>query len=561
MRFQRAVQALTFALFLTLLGLAGYRAALTLPVDFLLRLDPLIAAGTMLTVRQVLWALFPGIGVILITVILGRIFCGYVCPMGTTIDAGRLPVARRTRARENSAESTNARRYWKYVFLVVVFAACLGGVSLVHLGSPLSLTTRLYGIVVHPLLTLLGETGLFWFGDIFSDVGLDSLAYAQVRTRVFATNALVCGLFLGVFALTVIEPRFWCRHLCPCGALLGLVARRPVIRRHVDDSCTRCGRCVQSCPMGAISENPGNTVHSECVVCLQCVRVCPESAVSFQVMPQDGGMSPERTDPGRRGFVLAGTLGLLTVGLFRTGPSQPTNGGGKGTLRSSELIRPPGSLPEAPFLDRCVRCGECMKACPTNTIQPVWFAAGGDGVFSPVLRPRLAPCAVNCNVCGHVCPTGAIRALPLTEKNHAKIGTAYIIPHHCLVWEQDRKCLVCDEVCPYNAIVFRPELGRRNAVPIILENRCIGCGWCEARCPVNGAAAIRVHVAGEVRLASGSYIGAARRFGLTFRKELDSKEHLGTGTFETGPAGPPPEGRDTGAQSDESELPPGFITK
>ena len=226
-----------------------------------------------------------------------------------------------------------------------------------------------------------------------------------------------------------------------------------------------------------------------------------------------------------------------------------------------ELIRPPGALPEADFLTRCVRCGECMKACATNTLQPVWLKAGLEGIFSPVMVPRLAACAVNCNVCGQVCPTGAIRDISVIEKKHAKVGTAWIARQNCLVWEQDKKCLVCDEVCPYNAISFQPVPGLRNAAPVVIENKCTGCGWCENKCPVQGASAIRVNIIGEIRLASGSYIEKAREYGLSFKTRETALDRLAPGTFDAPGTSveQAPYSEPSGVQGEE--LPPGFMPK
>ena len=174
-----------------------------------------------------------------------------------------------------------------------------------------------------------------------------------------------------------------------------------------------------------------------------------------------------------------------------------------------------------------------MKACATNTLQPIWFKAGVEGLFSPSLVPRLAACAVNCAICGSVCPTGAIRKLPVEEKIQAKIGTAWIDRQNCLVWNRDKKCLVCGEVCPYHAISFQPASGRRNGVPIVHANRCCGCGWCENKCPVEGAGAIRVSVVGEIRLSSGSYIEKAKEYGLEFKVADKKFDKLAPDTFES----------------------------
>lgn len=560
MHFRNITQAVSFGIFFSLFAIAAYPPVSGAVEDIFLRLDPIIALGTMIASRQFLIALVPGIIVIVTAVIAGRFFCGHMCPMGTTLDLGEIPLRSRRRASESSYEATSDYRSWKYVFLAIILAGSASGVLLVHLGSPISLVTRFFALVVQPLGALLADAGLAATAPVFDRLGLVEIAYAQVPYRVFAANAFIAALFLGLFALAVYRPRFWCRNLCPAGALLALSSWKPLIRRRVDESCTRCGQCIRACPTGAIRESPEHTVHSECIVCLRCVEICPEQAIAFQtwdpvpVASAGGG-------PSRRAVLAGVGTGLITAGIMRTAIAQPREVGKNKPLVPPELIRPPGALPEPQFLNTCVRCGLCMRACPTNTIQPIWLDAGLEGLFSPVILPRLAGCAVKCNVCGDVCPTGAIRDLPLEEKNHAKIGTAYVIREHCLVWEQDRKCLVCDEVCPYNALSFRAVPGRKNAAPFVLEHRCIGCGWCETHCPVQGSSAIRVNVIGQVRLASGSYEQKAREFGLVFQDKDNSRDRLAPETFDVpGKPGVAPKEKPQ-QQPEESPLPPGFILK
>jgi len=130
---------------------------------------------------------------------------------------------------------------------------------------------------------------------------------------------------------------------------------------------------------------------------------------------------------------------------------------------------------------------------------------------------RFAPCEQNCNVCGKVCPTQAIRSVSLEEKTHAKVGTALLNRDLCLVWAQDKLCLICDEICPYNAIVFRTIEGYRR--PVVVASRCNGCGFCEQRCPVQGESAIIVATNGEIRLKEGSYVEEAKKLQLEFKPD------------------------------------------
>ncbi len=483
--------------------------------------------------------------------------------MGTTLDLLQIPIGprRKPSAKNNTYEATERFRSWKYLTLAIVLTAALGGVSLLFIGSPLSLATRFYGLVVHPLLLLLGDAGLDLAASWLPPSLSSDLTYVQIGGRAFSTNVFVALLFVAIVALAYAQPRFWCRNLCPAGALMALFSRSPLLKRNVNESCSRCGQCIRKCPTAAISENPEKTVYSECIVCLECVKICPESAVYLFPQARNERASSLPPDLTRRGIVMAMGSGLLSAGLLRTSINQATPRGKERGLVDPELIRPPGALPEADFLSRCVRCGECMKACPTNTLQPVWLKAGLEGIFSPVIVPRLAACVVNCNVCGQVCPTGAIRDVPLIEKKHAKMGTAWIARQNCLVWEQDRKCLVCDEVCPYNAISFQPVPGLRNAAPVVRENKCSGCGWCENKCPVQGASAIRVNIIGEIRLASGSYIEKAREYGLSFKMKDAAVDRLAPGTFDAPGTSveQAPYSEPSGVQ--EQGLPPGFTPK
>jgi len=454
-RFQRVTQAVSLLLFAVLFYFAAYPYVAGLAVDIFMRLDPLIGIGTTVSTRDFSIALLPGLLLPAAALVMGRFFCGHICPMGTTLEILQIPLAHRRKAsvRRASYEANARFRGWKYLALVVILASAAGGVSLVHLGSPLSLVTRLYALVIWPIVLVAGDLGIQLTVPLWKS--FPDLAYVQVPHKVFSTNVFVAILFAGITALAHWQPRFWCRNLCPAGALMGVFSKSPLLKRRVEESCNHCGQCIRVCPTAAIREEPEKTVHSECIVCLKCVEVCPQSAITFSRTNSAWEKDLTAPDPTRRAIVFGAVSGLFTAALLRTNVDQPAYGGTERNHIPEDLIRPPGALPEPDFLTTCVRCGECMKACVTNTLQPIWLAAGLEGLFTPVMRPRLAACSTNCNVCGKVCPTGAIRSVSLNEKMHAKVGTAWIVRQNCLVWEQDRKCLVCDEVCPYNAVSFR----------------------------------------------------------------------------------------------------------
>jgi MauM/NapG family ferredoxin protein len=240
--------------------------------------------------------------------------------------------------------------------------------------------------------------------------------------------------------------------------------------------------------------------------------------------------------PGRRRFLQAGVAGAGCALGSMLGLDSLQRPAELGLIRPGALIRPPGAVPEEEFLRRCLRCGECMRVCPSNALQPVHFLGGVAGLFSPVLLPRRGPCEPGCNACGRVCPTRALRPLPPEEKQRAKIGTAFVLRQKCLAWEQGKRCVVCQEICPYGAVSLRPMPDpSAPPAPVVRAERCFGCGACEHHCPVESPAVV-VEAAGALRLARGSYITAAQEAQLTL--ELTPRE--------------------SGEELPENALPPGF---
>lgn len=559
MRFQRVLQVPIFILFLLLLLLAAYPLPSWPELDLFLRLDPLISLGAMAAARTFLPRLAWGFAFLGAALLMGRIFCAYVCPMGATIDFSDWLLRRqRGEKRRNGFTTTVRYRSLKYIFLLFTAGTALLGVSSVFLFAPLSLITRFYSFVIYPLAMMASNLFIDLARPFLPSLGLERFSYAHLAVPVFDTNLFVAALATAILLTGLVQSRFWCRNLCPAGALLALFSKRPLIRRFVSENCTRCGKCLRSCPMGAIDEDFRTTAHSECIACLKCEGICPERAISFEAFRRNAGPSPS-VDFGRRKALTSGLAGVSAAAVAMSGLRHLHGGENPRALRASKLVRPPGALPEPEFQAVCVRCGECMKACLTNTLQPVWFESGLSGMWTPAITARLAGCEQNCNLCGHVCPTGAIRPLSLQEKKFAKLGTARIIHSRCIAWEQNKQCLICDEICPYNAISSQFVAGRSVTVPFIDENRCNGCGYCEQKCPVVGDSAVLVESAGELRLASGSYEEKARQLGLVFHAKKRAEDQYILEGPPSQPAPRPDEGRPDRRQPTERELPPGFL--
>ena len=544
MYFRTIVQSISLCFFLFLLWMAAFPPVAWLPVDFFQRLDPLVFLGSVVSSRQWIWSLFPGLLIIVLTFVLGRFFCGYICPMGITLDISDRMLGSKAQAGGCLTSQNQVRlRKIKYLVLFFILGAGLLGISFVFLASPLSLITRLYGLIFYPALLLAGDVFLNVFMPLHMLLGLDFLAYAEFQLYRFAAGWFIVLFFIAVFLLVFISPRFWCRYLCPSGAVMSLAGFRPMIRRKVSSKCNDCGLCRKNCPMGAIDDDPFMTLHQECIACETCVRFCPEKAIIFGFGYEHGESRAGEFIPARREIMVSALSGGGAAIMAYTGIGVASSDHTPGNILSDKLIRPPGALLEEDFQARCIGCGLCMKACPTNTLQPVWFEAGLGGLFSPRVLPRRGPCDPLCNVCGKVCPTGALRSLPLPEKKWARIGVSAVIKHKCLAWEWDRECLVCYEVCPYAAIELKRVPDISVPVPYIVHHKCSGCGACEYHCPVQGSSAVVVKPMEALRMNQGSYIQTGRTIGLELDADPDRERKPPDYLFDS---------------DDPDGLPPGF---
>lgn len=497
---RRLSQVLFLGLFLLLFLQARYPYEPLLPVDFFLRASPLVALGTALSSRALpSLMIWPALLILLLTVIFGRVFCGWICPLGTTIDiSDRLFL----RARRQKKRDSLRFRSWKFAILVAVAATAFFSLQILWFFDPIALLTRTLTGFVYPafvyLVSSLFDAGLEidWMAEsIYTLYDSAQQNLLPLQQPAFYGSMAIALFFFAILFLGSVSRRFWCRNLCPLGALLGIFAKYRFLRRTVSSECTACAVCQRRCRMNAIEDDFTLNSAVECIQCGECETVCKPQAISYRF-----GRGPQlnQIDLSRRRFLQAGVFGLVGVAAVKSTAQNRNAIGG--------VIRPPGSLPEAEYLDRCVRCLECVRICASTggCLQPAGWQSGWEGLLSPLSIPRMGYCEYNCNLCGQVCPTGAIKKMPLPEKQHTKIGTAYFDRSRCIPWYSHENCLVCEEHCPLpeKAIRFDEKTvttadGQVRLVkfPAVIEELCIGCGICENRCPVVGKPGIFVTAA------------------------------------------------------------------
>jgi ferredoxin len=504
----------------------AFRAREIVEGELFLVLDPLVSISTAIAARTLVWSLAVAAGVILMSLLLPRAFCGYVCPLGTLFDVFDWLVGDRVRFLR-----LPRRGWWsfaRYYLLAVAVIAAVFGVLLSGFFAAIPVLTRATLFVLAP-----AQTGLLKGWHLVPPMNLG--------------HWLSISLFVLMLGLVFLGRRFWCRCVCPTGALFSLCNTLRLTERTVTDKCVRCGRCLDVCSFGAINDD-FSTRPLDCASCRTCSGVCPTGAIEFtwRRRRKSRGNCAE-VNLSRRG-VLVGLGGAAAAGV-----GMPL-AIGDAHVQGEPPIRPPGSVPEDKFLQLCVRCGQCIKVCPNNVLQPAGLELGFRGLWTPRVVPDWSGCEPSCNNCGQVCPTGAVRALDLEEKRAARIGLAEVDRGLCLPHAGRGACQLCVDECRmagYNAIEFvrvgtrldkngEPVEGSGWLAPAVREDLCVGCGLCQMRCrSINvknkkllTAIAIRVVAGpgGEDRLVSGSYRALQEERATRRREQQGTTEDTSGGT-------------------------------
>jgi len=444
---RRFFQTVFLGLWVVLFWQISHQQFGPIPPDLFLVTDPLVATLAIAAARIWIATALYALVLVVLTLVFGRFFCGWVCPLGTILDV----VGLLWRGRFSVVLPKDA--FWrrvKYYLLVALCASALTGSQLVFLGDPLVVLFR--ALATGPLPSASSEANLLSFIILITIIGLSGVTH-----------------------------RFWCRYLCPLGALYGAIARFSLFRRRRLKGCDGCKEkdapsCQQVCAMGASPVNKQGSPE-ECIRSLNCRNNCHKDVIAYPLSKPLPDRRENTIDLNRRTFVFglgAGALAGVTSMQSRDGIEN-----------AQHIVRPPMVTDPDAFLDLCVRCGQCMRSCPTGTLQPLLIEAGFYGLWTPAVTSRIDGCKDDCNACSRVCPTSAIPEFgpKRQQKWSVKMGQAVLNQRQCISYAEDavKPCLKCVEACPNRAIIVdwdaHPVRPKR-----VDYARCIGCGMCVNPC-------------------------------------------------------------------------------
>ncbi len=436
---------------------------------------------------------------LLLTLLLGRIYCSIICPLGVFQDV----VSRCSRIllrKKRTYTFSKPKTVLRYSVLTGVAVTFFCGLtSVLALLDPYSAYGRIVVNIFRPVY-LMGNNLL---ETIF--VRFNNYTFYKMDAELMSFSSFLIALitFLIISILAWQYGRTWCNTVCPVGTVLGVVSKYSLFKIQIrEDRCTHCTKCARVCKASCIDSKKEKVDHSRCVTCFNCLHTCKQKALFYSF----SGWSPKKTtmsektlpaDPEtRRQFLTvtaAATTAALTPKLFAkdTLDQAIASSHGVKAYTRAHPITPPGSISQAHFNKHCTACHLCVSKCPTRILKPAWKEYGWGGIMQPIVDFQKGFCNFDCTICSQICPNQALVPLTKEEKHLTQIGFVVLIEENCIVYRDGTSCGACSEHCPTQAISMVPwEDGL--TVPQIDTDICVGCGGCEYVCPAQPFRAVYV---------------------------------------------------------------------
>ena len=438
------------------------------------------------------------IGIVLLTLLLGRVYCSIICPLGVLQDVfakfGKW-------SKKNRYSYSRPLNIWRYtIFGVMVIAILLGIGSIVGVLAPYSA----YGRIAHSLFSPVWQWGNNLLANYSERAGNYTFYTTEIWLRSFAVFLLAAITMTLLAVLSWKNGRTYCNSICPIGTGLGFLSRFSLYRPTIELSkCNSCGLCARNCKSSCIDSRNHKIDYSRCVSCMDCIGKCHKSAIKYTykrypvpaAVLSDVSDNEQLDDPSRRNF-----LGLLAVigGSSIIKAAEKTVDGGLAIIEDKKIpqrnnyISPPGSKSHVNITSKCTGCQLCVSVCPNQVLRP---SGNIENFMHPVASYERGYCRPECTKCSEVCPSGAIQKIDKAEKSSIQIGRAVWIKDNCVPLTDYVSCGNCARHCPVGAIQMIPSVAGKEEslkIPAIDTEKCIGCGACEHLCPSRPFSAIYV---------------------------------------------------------------------
>ena len=432
---------------------------------------------------------------IVLTLVAGRVYCSVICPLGVFQDVVSWINGQRKKKKFRFSYSP-ARSWLRYGVLALFVVALIAGIgSVVALLAPYSSYGRIASNLFAPLYG--------WGNNLLALLAERMDSYAFYETNVWMKSLptfLIAALtFIIISLLAWRNGRTYCNTICPVGTVLGFLSRFSLFRVSIDAAkCKECSLCSRKCKAACIDFKHHTIDHSRCVTCLDCLDTCKHDAIHYTSRLKKApapATQEEGKGESRRGFLSAVSL-LATTSLLKA-QEKKVDGGlavieeKKAPKRTTPIV-PAGALSARNFAQHCTACQLCVSVCPNEVLRP---STDLKKLMQPEMSYERGYCRPECTKCAEVCPAGAIHPISRADKSSIQIGHAVWIKANCVPLTDGVECGNCARHCPSGAIQMVPS--DRNdpesvKIPIINEERCIGCGACEALCPARPFSAIYV---------------------------------------------------------------------
>lgn len=432
---------------------------------------------------------------VVLTLILGRVYCSVICPLGVMQDITSWLSGRRKKKRFRFSYSPEVK-WSRYGVLAVFIVALLAGIgSLVALFAPYSS----YGRIVSNLFAPLYQ----WGNNLLAYFAERANSYAFYETEVWmkglGTFIVAAVTFIVIAVLAWRNGRTYCNTICPVGTVLGFLSRYALFRPVIDaGKCKECGLCSRKCKASCINYKEFRIDYSRCVDCMDCINTCKHGAIHFACRLKKSEPAKEEgkpVDTARRGFLTA--TAVVAASATLQAQEKKVDGGlaviedKKIPVRATRIV-PPGALGIRHFEQHCTACQLCVSVCPNGVLRP---SSGMMTLMQPEMSYERGYCRPECTRCSEVCPAGAIRPITVADKSATHIGHAVWVRENCIPLTDGVSCGNCARHCPVWAILMvpsDPENPDSPKIPVVNEERCIGCGACENLCPARPFSAIYV---------------------------------------------------------------------